>query len=549
MPFASAPGVGNTVEAGELNVLTTIGDILIHNGSAHARLASGGAANDGKVLTVQADGSVAWEAIAASTLASVLATGNTTGGTNITVTAGDSIGTSSGDLSITASIAMTGTAYQIGAAGASGYWATNSTEIPAAHQIMWSATATATSGKDLGLSRVEAQVLSVSRGSRTPDTEGLRVGIGVEPSDFADDAGSGQDIWLKTPGAFATSGGDGGDLILEPGAGDGAGAAGKVVVNRTLQIATGQALAFAGTHTNTGNATWSGSHIWTGSNRFQSWTQHDDDDIAYFGTGSDGRIVYSTAQTPDALVIGVGADSNALIVCQGADTGTDFGHALTTDPVLYVQSADAATPAEYMSLRHIGTQGKLVCGAGYMTLETAATAIDFLITGGSVDFSVIAGGVTCNADLRSDIGTNSKRFKDLYIQSIKARTAAADTTGDTISITAPAGGAHSVSNPNGGSITMTPGAFGAGGAGVDGSVIVYDADGSTKRIESDGTGLGFFAATPIAQPSSTGETTGFTAGAGTGVNDDSTFTGNVGATAYRISDVVKHLKNLGLIAA
>jgi len=60
--------------------------------------------------------------------------------------------------------------------------------------------------------------------------------------------------------------------------------------------------------------------------------------------------------------------------------------------------------------------------------------------------------------------------------------------------------------------------------------------------------IGFYSTAGIAQPSSTGETTGFTAGSGTGVNDDSTFTGNVGATAYRISDVVKHLKNLGLLA-
>ncbi len=60
--------------------------------------------------------------------------------------------------------------------------------------------------------------------------------------------------------------------------------------------------------------------------------------------------------------------------------------------------------------------------------------------------------------------------------------------------------------------------------------------------------LGFFTATPVAQPSGTGETTGFTAGAGTGVNDDSTFTGNIGSTAYRVNDVVKALKQLGVLA-
>jgi hypothetical protein len=52
----------------------------------------------------------------------------------------------------------------------------------------------------------------------------------------------------------------------------------------------------------------------------------------------------------------------------------------------------------------------------------------------------------------------------------------------------------------------------------------------------------------LGQESGTGEATGFTAGAGTGVNDDSTFTGNVGATAYRVNDIVKALKNMNLLA-
>lgn len=64
-----------------------------------------------------------------------------------------------------------------------------------------------------------------------------------------------------------------------------------------------------------------------------------------------------------------------------------------------------------------------------------------------------------------------------------------------------------------------------------------------------GNSLGFLGATPIAQYSTTGTTTGFTAGAGTAVLDDSTFTGNTGATAYTIGDVVRALKLYGLIAA
>lgn len=79
--------------------------------------------------------------------------------------------------------------------------------------------------------------------------------------------------------------------------------------------------------------------------------------------------------------------------------------------------------------------------------------------------------------------------------------------------------------------------------------ILIENSASAKLIEGkNDSSLGFFAATPVTQPNGTGETVGFTAGVGTGVNDDSTFTGNVGATAYRISDIVKALKNLGFLA-
>lgn len=61
--------------------------------------------------------------------------------------------------------------------------------------------------------------------------------------------------------------------------------------------------------------------------------------------------------------------------------------------------------------------------------------------------------------------------------------------------------------------------------------------------------LGFFNATPVVQQSTTGTTTGFTAGIGTAAKDDSTFTGNTGSTAYTVGDVVKALKALGLLAA
>jgi hypothetical protein len=61
--------------------------------------------------------------------------------------------------------------------------------------------------------------------------------------------------------------------------------------------------------------------------------------------------------------------------------------------------------------------------------------------------------------------------------------------------------------------------------------------------------LGFYNAAPVVQYSTVGTTTGFTAGLGLAVLADSTFTGDTGATAYTVGDVVRALKTLGLLAS
>lgn len=61
--------------------------------------------------------------------------------------------------------------------------------------------------------------------------------------------------------------------------------------------------------------------------------------------------------------------------------------------------------------------------------------------------------------------------------------------------------------------------------------------------------LGFYGATKVAQPATTGTVTGFTAGSGTAAKDDSTYTGDTGTAAYTVGDIVKALKALGLLAS
>ena len=79
--------------------------------------------------------------------------------------------------------------------------------------------------------------------------------------------------------------------------------------------------------------------------------------------------------------------------------------------------------------------------------------------------------------------------------------------------------------------------------------IVSNTSGGIKIGTATNQKLGFFNKAPVAQQSTTGTTTGFTAGSGTASKDDSTYTGGSGTKAYTVGDIVLALKNLGLLAA
>jgi hypothetical protein len=82
----------------------------------------------------------------------------------------------------------------------------------------------------------------------------------------------------------------------------------------------------------------------------------------------------------------------------------------------------------------------------------------------------------------------------------------------------------------------------------DAGNITLDTGTGSKIGTATNQKLGFYNATPIVQPTSPGITVFTNAGVGTVVRADTTFTGGAGSTEYTIGDIVRVLKNLGLMA-
>jgi hypothetical protein len=125
------------------------------------------------------------------------------------------------------------------------------------------------------------------------------------------------------------------------------------------------------------------------------------------------------------------------------------------------------------------------------------------------------------------------------------------TSGTATLQTAAAAGAVTVTLP---AVTDTLAVLGAntftGAQTLSDVDIVLGTTTGTKIGTATAQKLGFYNATPVVQQATTGTTTGFTAGGpANGVHADSTFTGNSGTKAYTIGDIVRALKNLGLLAA
>lgn len=231
------------------------------------------------------------------------------------------------------------------------------------------------------------------------------------------------------------------------------------------------------------------------------------------------------SQLPDNTVAGV-------VVLAGASgaLAADENFSFYVDSGLYVYSPQAAGGKSTIIL------GSQAFGKTYISLQTSADAgghVEFQVTSAS---GVAAGNLALNPN-GGNVGVNTASpATALDIYSGLITYSASSTTAKRI---------QSQFEPYWADATD---ATRKGGWKLN----VWDtAAREALRAESAGgsAALSFFGSAVVGQQATTGTTTGFTAGAGTAVQDVSTFTGNSGTKAYTIGDIVLALKNYGLLAA
>ena len=107
-----------------------------------------------------------------------------------------------------------------------------------------------------------------------------------------------------------------------------------------------------------------------------NWGSNDDIPVCFgtSGCNSDSRIEWDAAgQGQDALVIFTGG-ANHVIIADVDDAGTDYGRSAATDPTLFIQSADATSTTDFISLAHNQTNGVVDVGSGDLDFQFAGVS-------------------------------------------------------------------------------------------------------------------------------------------------------------------------------
>jgi hypothetical protein len=217
-------------------------------------------------------------------------------------------------------------------------------------------------------------------------------------------AGAGPALTLTTAAATAGSGLTGGDLILVPGAGDGAGTRGLIRITATTAtrivpdtpnvVSLGSTtLVYAGVYARifqgeSGQTTvinrGDGTTILTMSNAGvpvigANGIQAGDNTLVHFGAGFDATIRWTTASANNVLAISTNVNSAAqsgnIIISTRANEANEHGLAAVLTPRLAIFSAAdmsvAGNRTQYVQMYHDGTSGMILAGNNLVAIATS----------------------------------------------------------------------------------------------------------------------------------------------------------------------------------
>ena len=103
-----------------------------------------------------------------------------------------------------------------------------------------------------------------------------------------------------------------------------------------------------------------------------------DDDVQHvYGSSNDSRLFFNTAETVDALFLGLPDAQNVFVIAETGDRAFDFAHGAQVNPTLFIHSA-AQNATQWFGITHNQTDAIITTGAGDLELSPTSGRVKVL---------------------------------------------------------------------------------------------------------------------------------------------------------------------------
>ncbi|MBI4136862.1 hypothetical protein HY469_02255, partial [Candidatus Roizmanbacteria bacterium] len=130
---------------------------------------------------------------------------------------------------------------------------------------------------------------------------------------------------------------------------------------------------------------------------------NDDAEVSFGNTyaAPDVRLGWNTAQTVDALYLGLSTAQNTFVIGELGDIAFDFAHGAATNPTQFIHSATQST-TQWLSLSHNQTNGVIDVGTGVVSIPDGISTAAITATGAlDIDVAALGATITNTADSAS----------------------------------------------------------------------------------------------------------------------------------------------------